>query len=304
MPSCEWRECDATLDSDEALYEHLCSAHYDDAPGDRTECRWTGCSVRPKGGKHYVFKHLIKQRVLHLPVSPQPNYPSTVPGSTCEWRSCTASGFTTPEQLSDHLLTAHAPTANGTCLWPSCNGKWFRPQNFSRHLRSAHSPSWYKPFACTAAGCGRTFKELGAMRHHVGYAHEGGKLKRKRKRGEVKMEVDTDEGLSQLSALSDDEETLDEPPAKRPRWPREPSFDSESENKDDLRAKRIVELEGALKAQTTRLQVAEKKIKTLQKQLADIHKAETASGSTAAKMESAPGELEQDEWTMWVDGVM
>ncbi|KZV86076.1 hypothetical protein EXIGLDRAFT_231622, partial [Exidia glandulosa HHB12029] len=262
--------------------------------------------------EHIQLKH--RDRKSLAPASlPSPKHrsgtaaPVVKTGSTCEWRSCTASGFTTPEQLSDHLLTAHAPTANGTCLWPSCNGKWFRPQNFSRHLRSAHAPSLHKPFACTASGCGRTFKELGAMRHHVGYAHEGGKLKRKRGGG-VKREVE-DEGLS---ALSEDEETLDESPAKRPRWPREPSFDSDSE---DLRAKRIVELEKALRTQSTRLQVAEKKIKTLQKQLAAAKAtktvAETPSGSTAAKMEqhdvapaSAPGELEQDEWTMWVHGVM
>ncbi|KZV81931.1 hypothetical protein EXIGLDRAFT_730370 [Exidia glandulosa HHB12029] len=45
------------------------------------------------------------------------------------------------------------------------------------------------------------------------------------------MEVDTDED-EWLSALSDDEdedEPTPAPPAKRPRWPREPSFDSESE---------------------------------------------------------------------------
>ncbi|KZV86083.1 hypothetical protein EXIGLDRAFT_698736 [Exidia glandulosa HHB12029] len=300
MPKCKWRECDARPDSDEALYEHMCSAHYD-GTGDQAECRWKGCSVRPKGGQHYVFKHLIT-------LGPPPH-----------------------DARADR---------EGHMSLASCNGKWFRPQNFSRHLRSAHSPSWYKPFACTATGCGRTFKELGAMRQHVGYAHEGGNLKRKRKRGSgVKMEVEDE----WLSALSEDEETLDDPPAKRPRWPREPSFDSESEDlrtsrqpervpaslrllssfwatldrlhrKDcsgKLTAKRVVELEGALKKQSIRLQVAEKKIKTLQKQLAVAKAtktvAETPSGSTAAKMEQhdvAPGELEQDEWTMWVHGVM
>ncbi|KZV83736.1 hypothetical protein EXIGLDRAFT_754237 [Exidia glandulosa HHB12029] len=169
--------------------------------------------------------------------------------------------------------------------WSSCNGKSFRPQNLSRHLRSAH-----KAFACTPTGCERTFKDLDADEAACG-----------RKRGGVKMEFDTDEDewLSALSEDEDEDEPTPAPPAKRrsTRSPRSYAPRESSNSKERSRE------HGHMRAQ---LQVAEKKIKALQKQLADMRKtakatATVAETSTAAKMEQRVGE---DEWTMWVDADM